>query len=46
MIGVLLELAAFLWFLQCGPAPCAESPRRPASPSVIPMTVIADTEAP
>ena len=35
MIGLLFELGALLWFLQCGPAPCGPpTPRTAVAPPV------------
>lgn len=36
MISFLFELAAFLWFLQCGPWPCGHAPYQPLpTPAVV-----------
>ena len=46
MIGFLFELAAFLWFLQCGPWPCEMGVSRVQAPVVYEVPSRAAEEAP
>ena len=46
MISLLFEIAAFLWFLQCGPWPCEAGVSRVHPPVVYATPIQSAEEAP